>query len=270
MRIGSGQVAVVTGAASGIGRGLVERFADDGMHLVLADIAHDALNDVAESLRDRGARVLAVPCDVSQYADMQRLAEKAFSQFGEVHLVCNNAGVLSLGRSWEISDDEWQRVVGVNFWGVIHGIRAFVPRLLDQGTGAHIVNTASVAGLGTWTAVGAAYTVSKHAVVALSEVLYKELRALNAPIGVSVLCPGWVRTEIIAAERQRQLETTPEAGRFADMQAMMDASDLTPAVIAQHVVDAVREEQFYIMPDRDPAWFRTRTDDIRTLRNPTI
>ncbi len=198
MELAPGKIAVVTGAASGIGLALAERFAAAGMRVVLADLDETALEAAAGRVAARGVEALAVPADVSDEGSVQALAAAALERFGAVHVVCNNAGVSSLSDPWFGPLSAWTWVLGVNLWGVIHGVRAFLPILLSQGEG-HIVNTASAAGLGPGT--GPSYDASKHAVVALTEDLYTTLGAMGAPVGVSVLCPGWVRTQIMDAQR---------------------------------------------------------------------
>jgi NAD(P)-dependent dehydrogenase (short-subunit alcohol dehydrogenase family) len=271
MRDLAGKVAVITGAAHGIGLALAERCAREGMALVLADIDAAGLEVVQARFNERGVAADAVPCDVSQGSEVEALAERAFARFTTVHLLCNNAGILLPGRSWEIDTATWERVLGVNLWGVIHGVRAFLPRMLAGGEPGHIVNTASVAGIITSPRVGAPYTVSKHAVLAYSEVLYKELRELGAPIGVTALCPAWVRTDIVAAAA-RQLAPDDERSSVTNaLQHAMDATGLTPDEVAGHVIDAVLEDQFYTLPGADPATYITpRWDALHALRNPPM
>ena len=198
MELTAGKVAVVTGAASGIGLALSERFARAGLAVVLADVEEDALQAASERIRGLGVETLAQPTDVRHDASVQALAAAAVARFGAVHVVCNNAGVASRADSWSGPVSAWEWVLGVNLWGVIHGIRAFLPILAEQGEG-HIVNTASVAGL--LPGFGPSYDASKHAVVAISEDLYRDVKVAGLPVGVSVLCPGWVRTGIIDADR---------------------------------------------------------------------
>jgi NAD(P)-dependent dehydrogenase (short-subunit alcohol dehydrogenase family) len=202
MREFTGKVAVITGAASGIGRGLAQRCVEEGMRVVLADIEAPALAQAEAELRGAGATVLAVPTDVAQARAVEALAERTMQTFGAVHLLCNNAGVGAGGSIWESSLDDWEWVLGVNLWGVIHGVRSFVPLMLAQDTACHVVNTASIAGLLSYHP-SASYQVTKHAAVALSEHLYHSLAERQAKIGVSVLCPGWVRTRILESARNR-------------------------------------------------------------------
>lgn len=242
-------VAVVTGAASGIGRAMAERFAAEGMQVVLADVEATPLAQVAASLTAAGATVIAVKTDVSNAADVENLAQQTLDAFGAVHILCNNAGVVCSRHVWEHSLADWEWVLGVNLWGVIHGIRAFVPRMLAQETECHIVNTASILGV-----VGGAgegiYKVSKHGVVVLSETLAAELAQKGAKIQVHVLCPGWVRTGILDSERNRpqtllQSPNTPQIGSSQKARAEMEAG-LAPAEVAEHVYHAIQNGDFYI------------------------
>src|SRR6266536_1627947 len=211
MKVFQDKVAVVTGAASGIGRALAAKSAQEGMKIVLADVEESALKQAEEELKASGARVLAVRIDVSQAADVERLAQQAFATYGAVHLLCNNAGVAAGTTVWESSLADWQWVLGVNLWGVIHGMHFFVPRMLAQDSEGHIVNTASSAGLVASSGLGI-YKVSKHGVVTLSETLALELAARGTKLKASVLCPEWVNTRILDAERNRPqaLANAPE------------------------------------------------------------
>ncbi len=270
-----GKVAVITGAASGIGRAIAERCSDEGMKLVLADINEANLAAAEAELKSRGAAVLAARTDVSNRSDVERLARETLQAFGAVHLLFNNAGVGAGGSPWEATWNDWEWVIGVNLWGVIHGVKVFMPLMLAQNAECHIINTASAAGL----VVGgssAPYSVTKHGVIALSESLYLALQRRKALVKVSVLCPGLVRTNIINTEENRpaalkneSAETTPEmrAGREA-FKAAMDAS-MPPVEVAAKVFDAIRKEQFYILTH--PDWMevvRMRTDDLLRLENP--
>lgn len=250
-----GKVAVITGAASGIGRALAQRCVQEGMKVVLADIEEGALNATATALQAQGATVLGVRTDVAQAAEVAALAQRTLESFGAVHLLFNNAGVAAGGPLWEMSLQDWEWVLGVNLWGVVHGIRTFVPLLLQQGSEAHIVNTASIAGLVSTPGLGV-YNVTKHSVVTLSETLYQELQQTGAPVHVSVLCPGWVNTRIHQAERNRppalrNQATGGAANPSADGidQAMEEAiqNGLPPEEIATQVFAAIRERRFYIL-----------------------
>jgi NAD(P)-dependent dehydrogenase (short-subunit alcohol dehydrogenase family) len=273
------RVAVVTGAASGIGRALCERFAREGMKVVLADVDAGALAEAEGALRAQGARTLAVPTDVTRADAVSALAERTLEAFGAVHVVCNNAGVFAAGPSWQAPLSDYEFVLGVNVWGVIHGIRSFVPILLERGQEGHVVNTASMAALTSMPLTGA-YTMSKHAVLALSETLYHELRSRGAPIGVSALCPEAVATGIAHSERVRPAHLRRKAGE-ADAPEFdlvetairgVIAEGLAPARIAERVVRAIREDRFYVLPEEDP-WLeacRARLEDIRLGRNPSL
>ena len=205
-----GKVAVITGAASGIGRALADRCVQEGMKVVLADVEVETLAKTEASLKASGATVLAVQTDVSQARDVAALAQKTLEVFGAVHLLCNNAGVGTEAAIWESTLEEWEWVMGVNLWGVIHGVRTFVPLMLAQDTECHIVNTASMAGLISGPGLGA-YKVTKHAVVTLSETLYHELAERGARVKVSVLCPGVVNTRIMESARNRPGHLPPTA-----------------------------------------------------------
>jgi NAD(P)-dependent dehydrogenase (short-subunit alcohol dehydrogenase family) len=262
-----GRAAVVTGAASGIGRALARRAAEEGMSVVVADVDLGGLEETRAQIEALGARVLAVETDVSNAAAVEALARAALSAFRRVHLVFNNAGVLVPGCVWERSAADWEWVIGVNLFGCIHGARVFVPILIEQGEPAHVVNTASVGGL----LVGpflSPYIVSKHAVVALTEALHQELTALGAPIGVSCLCPGAVATGITRSERVRPagkgeaspLGSEPERA-FAQVLAASIEQGMSPAELAGHTFAGVRESRFWIFPDpmyREPFAARVR------------
>lgn len=276
-----GRVAVITGAASGIGLALAEAFAREGMKLVLADIETAPLLRAHAKFQAEGVPAIARTVNVSDEAQVGALADAAYRKFGAVHLLCNNAGVAApalRAPSWETSAAEWQWVLGVNLVGVAHGVRAFVPRMLAGGDEGHIVNTASVAGLITGPGP---YFASKHGVVCLSEGLYKDLRAAGAKVSASVLCPGLIRTAILDAERNRP----PEFGGPTDLQAVSEASrqaaaafresllnGYEPAAVADAVTEAVRADRFYIVPAQPPLveLVRLRMQDILEGRNPSL
>jgi NAD(P)-dependent dehydrogenase (short-subunit alcohol dehydrogenase family) len=270
-----GKVAVITGAASGIGLGLAERCVRESMKVVLADIDEAHLAKAEVELKALGGTVLGVRTDVSKRSDVEELARRALDAFGQVHLLFNNAGVGAGGTAWEATWNDWEWVIGVNLWGVIHGVKIFTPLMLAQNTECHIVNTSSAAGL----VVGgfsAPYSVTKHAVVALSESLYLTLQKQNSLVKVSVLCPGLVRTNIADSERNRPAELrnepvtlTPEmqAGQTA-FKAILAAS-MPPLQVADVVFDAIEKEQFYILPH--PEWtevIQLRTDKLIRMENP--
>jgi NAD(P)-dependent dehydrogenase (short-subunit alcohol dehydrogenase family) len=274
----AGRVAVVTGGASGIGRALAETFGREGMRVVLADVEGNALAATAQAIGKTGVEVLSVETDVTKPADVDRLAEKTLAAFGGVHVVCNNAGVFAGGLCWSQPLTDYQWVLGVNMWGVIHGVRTFVPIMLERGEEGHVVNTASMAAL-TANPYAAAYHMSKHAVLALSEVLYHELRGVGAKIGVSALCPEAVATNIDDCERNRPPALRGHGGVLPpDVELVNGAikaavsTGIPTQVIADRVLSAVKEDRFYVLSDAD-AWQRacaSRLDDIRLVRNPTF
>jgi NAD(P)-dependent dehydrogenase (short-subunit alcohol dehydrogenase family) len=272
------KVAVVTGAASGIGRALARKSAQEGMKVVLADVEENALKQAEEELKASGAEVLAVRTDVSQAADVERLAQQAFATYGAVHLLCNNAGVSAGTTVWESSLADWQWVLGVNLWGVIYGIHFFVPRMLAQDNEGHIVNTASAAGLISSARLGI-YKASKHGVVTLTETLALELAARGAKLNASVLCPGFVNTRIMDAERNRPqaLQNAPEEQHLSpEMPAMIEAgrqfvqAGMAPSQVAEIVFDAIRQEKFYIFTHATTKQLvQVRMEDILQERMPT-
>ena len=251
MELRAGQVAVVTGAASGIGLALAERWAASGLNVVMADVDTKALAPAAERVRARGVAALEVACDVSDEKSVQALVTASLERFGTVHLVCNNAGVASKADEWFGPISSWQWVLGVNLWGVIHGVRAFLPVLAAQGEG-HIVNTASIAGL--LPGFGPSYDATKHAVVALSEDLRNTLKVAGVPVGVSVLCPGWVRTAIMDADRNWPAalgERPPVALGMVVMEGHVRRAideGATPAAVADLVADCVVADRFWVFP----------------------
>ncbi len=252
MREFDGRVAVVTGGASGIGRALCERFLRAGMRVVVADVEEAALAAAEKELSSGGGDVLAVRTDVSKAADVEALASAAYSRFGSVHVLCNNAGV-GFGRSLlETTPGDWQWVLGVNLWGVVHGVRAFVPRMKEAGVEGHVVNTASICGLISLPGAGV-YTVSKYGVVAISETLAVELAAEKSPIGVSVLCPAAVATNITSSERNRPRElddapapTAEDEARSEEIRAAI-AAGMNPRDTAERVFGAIESGEFYIL-----------------------
>ncbi|MDE0553753.1 MAG: SDR family NAD(P)-dependent oxidoreductase [Candidatus Poribacteria bacterium] len=258
-------VAVITGAASGIGRGLAERFAAEGMKIVLADVEAEPLAELASDLRTKGVTVLAVTTDVSNPDAVENLAVQTLDTFGAVHILFNNAGVVCSRPIWEHTLADWEWVLGVNLWGVIHGIRSFVPRMLEQGDACHIVNTASILGLVGGSGEGI-YKVSKHGVVVLSETLADELTQKGANVQVHVLCPGWVRTGILESARNRPdtLQNPVEKSRdiviggSRNTRAEMEAG-LSPAEVAEQVYNAIQDGTFYIHTHPEhKAWIRER------------
>jgi NAD(P)-dependent dehydrogenase (short-subunit alcohol dehydrogenase family) len=252
MELTAGKVAVVTGAASGIGLALAERFARAGLDVVLADVEQPALQAASEKIAGLGVKTLAVPTDVSDEAAVNALAAASIDHFGAVHVVCNNAGVASHADPWFGPISAWKWVLGVNLWGVIHGIRAFLPVLAAQGEG-HIVNTASIAGLAP--GAGPIYDATKHAVVAISEDLYRAMDVAMLPIGVSVLCPGWVRTSVLQADRNwpQSLGEVPPRAATAEVilphiQRAVDEG-MAPADVADLVAGAIAANRFWVFTD---------------------
>jgi NAD(P)-dependent dehydrogenase (short-subunit alcohol dehydrogenase family) len=253
MRELRGKVAVVTGAASGIGRALSDRFAREGMRLVLADVEEKPLAEACQAALRHGTDALAVATDVSDGMQVDALARRAFETFGAAHVLCNNAGVSAGGMTWGLSQADWEWVLGVNLWGVIHGIRAFVPRMIAQGEG-HVVNTASIAGL-ICAPASAPYCASKHAVVAVSESLHYDLTMNAHKVRVSVLCPAWVKTKIADSERNRPLPLararrgapSPQEQMVDDLVRSEVAAGMNPDEVAEQVVQAIVEERFWVL-----------------------
>jgi NAD(P)-dependent dehydrogenase (short-subunit alcohol dehydrogenase family) len=255
-----GKVAVVTGAASGIGRAMAERFAREGMKVVLADVEPGALGEARDAIAKTGASALAVQVDVSSAEQVEALARKTFEAFGTAHVVCNNAGIGAGGMMWQLPLADWSWILGVNLMGVVHGVRAFVPRMLEQGEG-HVVNTASIAGLISAPGMGA-YCATKHAVVAMSECLHHELTmTTGGKVRVSVLCPAWVKTRIADSGRNRPLSALAgQAGQASAprqptqqeqmMESMIRAaveSGIPAEVVADKVHAAIVGEKFWIL-----------------------
>lgn len=276
-----GRVAVITGGASGFGREFATIGARLGMQLVLADVQQDALERAQAELEAQGAQVLALHCDVRHAQQMQALADATMARFGAVHLVFNNAGVGCGGLIWENTQADWEWVLGVNLWGVIHGVRIFTPLMLacakkDVGYEGHIVNTASMAGLVNAPNMGV-YNVSKHAVVALSETLYQDLQLIKAPIGTSVLCPYFVSTGITQSHRNRphdmQNEAAPTASQLAAQALVSKAvtiGKVSASQVAEWAFEAIRDGKFYICPHPGVLEsVQTRLEDIVLQRNPS-
>lgn len=274
----SGKTAVVTGAASGIGFALAERFAREGMRVVLADIEEAALDSAVAKITDTGAEAIGVVTDVSKAADVAALAERARSEFGGVHVACNNAGVFAGGLLWEESLADYQWLMDVNIWGVIHGIRTFIPIMLEQDTECHLVNTASMAALCAMPFAGI-YHMTKHAVLALSESLHHELEVTSEKVKVSVLCPELIKTGIGTCERNRPTQYS-KPGDIVESDARQLVLDsinegietaIDPSVMAERVIAAIRSGTFYILSE--DGWRETahqRMDDIRTGQNPVL
>lgn len=270
------RVAVVTGGASGIGRAMAERFAAAGMKVVLADIEASALQQAEQEMCASGATVLGVLTDVAKAESVEALAQKTLEAFGGVHVVCNNAGVGGgFGPMWTQPVQNWEWAFGVNLWGVIHGIRTFTPIMLKQDTEGHIVNTASMAGLIS-SPFMSVYDATKFAVVTISESLHLELAMQNAKVKVSVLCPGFVNTNIATSERNRPAALQVETPQFSEAEISFAtvmfagiASGTPPATVADKVFTAVQNEQFYILPHPELlSVVRMRMEAILGQQNP--
>lgn len=239
-----GRVAVVTGGASGIGRALALAFAREGARVVVADVDEPGMAETVGAITAQGGEALAVPTDVSELAQVQALADRAFARFGAVHVLCNNAGVVVHGGLEAATHRDWQWVIGVNLWGVIHGLEAFLPRMIARRQGGHIVNTASMAGLIASQGLGI-YNTTKYAVVGLSETLAKDLRPYG--IGVSVLCPMGVATRIREAERNRPAALRNPAGTAPAAEVALIGRTLAPEEIAERVLADIRAGALYII-----------------------
>ena len=255
MREFAGKTAVITGAASGMGYAFAERFAAEGMNVVLADIETDALNAAVTRLEQQERNVLGVEVNTMRRETLENLRDQAVERFGKIHVLCNNAGVTSRQDAgigafpvWEVPDSTWDWVMGVNFWGVLYGVQVFVPHMLEHGETGHIVNTSSVMGL---VPSGSAYGVAKHGVLTLTEGLWHHLRAAESNVSASVLCPGFVNTQITEAERNRPeefgetIEGTPEQRAF--FQTLL-GEGMEPSDVAELVWQAMVDDRLYILP----------------------
>ncbi len=242
----NGRVAVVTGAASGIGRAIADRLAADGADVVVADLDGDGATAAADAVRRHGTRVHAMQVDVRDPAAVDEVAEQTVERFGALHIAVNNAGIVNRGRSWELSIEEWHRIIDVNLWGVIHGVRAFVPRILDSGGGGHVVNVASMAALHPLPKLGP-YTVAKHGVLGLSDVLRAELAKEIPAVGVSVVFPGAIRT------------------------GMNPVGTIEPATVAANIHDAILRRRPYVFTDdHSAAEVEARLTAIMTARGDVL
>jgi NAD(P)-dependent dehydrogenase (short-subunit alcohol dehydrogenase family) len=277
MRDFGGKTAFVTGGASGIGLALGRAFAEEGMNVMLADIELDALTLAVESLRDVGPNVRGTVCDVTNPASLEQAADRSYETFGNVHIVCNNAGVAAGSGIDDISLDTWRWVLDVNFMGVVHGVRTFLPRLRAHGEGGQIVNTASMAGLNSGLGLSP-YSASKFALINISEGLAKQLSGLG--IGVTVLCPGFVRTRISASGRNRPErygrasipDPTSEAGRLAALQAQLGQLRIDPMEVAAQALAAIRDNKLYVFTHTAAEWraeVKERFDTILTAMDET-
>ena len=259
------EIAVVTGAASGIGRGIAQTFAAAGAKLVLSDIEVERLEVARDEIAANGTEVIAVRCNVADPAEVESLAERTYDAFGACHVLCNNAGVAENNlKTWELSTADWDWVLGVNLHGVINGIASFVPKMLAAGEHGHIVNTASIGGLIAGLALPA-YSVSKHAVVALSECLYNDLARERTEIGVSVLCPGWINTDIGDSDRNRddKPQLTPELLRSRNAFKQSISGGLDPTTVGAIVLEGIFNKRFYLYTH--PEWNYAIEDRFKSI-----
>jgi NAD(P)-dependent dehydrogenase (short-subunit alcohol dehydrogenase family) len=273
------KVAVITGAASGIGRGIANRAVKEGMKVVLADIEEKALIQAEKELKSSGATLLSVVTDVSKAEDIEELAKETLDNFGEIHLLCNNAGIGPYGVTWECSLSDWKWIMDVNLWGIIHGIRTFIPIMLKQDTECHIVNTASLSGLMANEIGQGMYIVTKYGVVGLTEIISKELSLLKSKIKVHALCPGMVKTRIIDCERNRPAELCnditerinhPELEQIWEAMYGLAEAGESPDKVGDIVFEAIKEDVFYILTDTKLYYRRmiqTRNEEIMEAYN---
>ena len=273
----SGKTAVITGAASGIGLELAKQFGAAGMNLVLADVERPALDRAETELSEAGYPVLAREIDVREHDQIIDLDRAARDRFGNIHVLCNNAGV---GAGGPVADPDnleaWRWTIDINLWGVIYGCKVFLPAMIEHGEQCHIVNTASMAGLGSAPMMGP-YNISKYGVVALSETLSKEMQMMETAVGVSVLCPAFVATGIATSDRNMPDDvraTLPERPASSGMQTQIEAmvaGGISTEVVGQHVLDAVRNDRFWILThDEAKAGVTDRADDIVNGVNPSM
>jgi len=263
------KVAVITGAASGIGFGIAKNAIKQGMKVVIADIEEEALSSAQDKLRNFGDNIIAVPTDVSKADNLERLAQETLETFGKVHLLCNNAGIFIRGVLWEIPLAEWDWILNVNLWGVIHGIRTFIPIMLNQDENCHIINVSSTAGLTSSQYYDGIYNLTKHGVVAISEALSNELGALNSKIKVSVLCPSLVKTNLLKSRRnipkfiqnrennfEKSLEILtkehPEAVPALNRWMGWWKNGISPDKVGEITFKAIKDNAFYILTDTGP------------------
>ncbi|ADL50229.1 SDR family NAD(P)-dependent oxidoreductase [Clostridium cellulovorans] len=279
MKVFKDKVAIITGAASGIGSAIAERCAYEGMKVVLADIDEGALRNTEKVIKSIGVETLSVRCDVSKENDIRVLAEKTLEAFGEVCLLFNNAGVATGTLLWENTTADWQWVLGVNLWGLINSTKTFVPIMLKQNKECHIVNVASIAGFTACPGNGI-YSVSKHAIVNFSETLYYEMKLANAPIDVSVVCPGFVNTQLMNSERNRpsDLMNSLDSTSYGPQKQMFEKifhdgvlSGISPEQVVEEIFQAIPNKKFYILTHKESKdLIRKRMEDILNENNPTI
>lgn len=255
----SDKVAVITGAASGIGRAIAEKFAQEGMKIVISDIETENLSQTKEELERIGSDVLSVLADVSDFEEVKGLAQKTINKFGVVHILVNNAGVGFAGNScttvWETPISQWQWILGVNLWGVIHGVHVFTPIMLKQDIKSFIINTCSLAGLISPAQYTNIYAISKHAVIALTEALKTELELSSTKIKVFALCPAFVSTGLCESERNRpeefsdEIKTTPELEKTMEIYHQSLANGIPPEKVADILFQSLNGDKFYIPTD---------------------
>ena len=269
-----GKVAVVTGAASGMGRGFAERFASEGMKVVLADVEKPALNTAVEELQRQGFDVIGQLTDVSQLAQVEALRDRTLKQYGKVHILCNNAGVVSHGATaiWDATMHDWEWVLGVNLWGVIHGVSTFLPIMIEQDEAGHVVNNSSVHGVTTGAGVVGPYSVSKFGVTRITEALYYDLARINSKLKCTLLCPSSTATNLDLAGRNRPdaLKDRHGAERQAEIEAKNKAryeghqsGGMAPSEVADHVFNAIKAEQFYLITEPNPASLVRNKENVR-------
>ena len=269
-----GKVAVVTGAASGMGRGFAERFASGGMKVVLADVEKPALNTAVEELQRQGFDVIGQLTDVSQLAQVEALRDRTLKQYGKVHILCNNAGVVSHGATaiWDATMHDWEWVLGVNLWGVIHGVSTFLPIMIEQDEAGHVVNNSSVLGIMTGAGEIGPYSVSKVGVTRITEALYYDLARINSKLKCTLLCPSSTATNLDLAGRNRPdaLKDRHGAERQAEIEAKNKAryeghqsGGMDPSEVADHVFNAIKAEQFYLITEPNPASLVRNKENVR-------
>jgi NAD(P)-dependent dehydrogenase (short-subunit alcohol dehydrogenase family) len=265
------RIAVITGAASGIGRALAKKSLNEGMKVILADVEEEPLYSAEQEFKAQGAEILAVKTDVRIYKEVETLLQKTLSKYGEVHLLINNAGVAPGGAVWEVTLNDWEWVLGVNLRGIIHGIKAFIPVMIKQQTECHVVNTASIAGLIAAGIYDAPYRTTKHAIVSLTEALYSDLKMRKTKIGVSVLCPGEVESNLWNHERNRPPELRNSDLPQGEPKEESRGNEMPPGQCADIVFDGIRENRLYILTHPGfNGYIKRRVDDILAGRNPLV
>ena len=273
----NGKVAVITGGASGLGKAFAEKFGSAGMKLALADVEVPVLEETVANLRSTGIDAIGIPCDVSDAESVKSFSDSVFSEFGAAHLLCLNAGVAATGPIVESSLEEWKWVLGVNLYGIIHGLDAFLPQLVQQNEG-HVVMTASIAGHTSFANM-ASYNASKHATVTIAETLFAEMKEAKLDVGVSCLCPGFVATNIFTSDRNKpeEVQTTlaepPSEEEVTQREAALEwlrANALQPGFVADLVHDAVVEKKFWIFTEESHTHaVKARHSEIQERRDPT-